>query len=72
MPLVLSLRTALSDLVRDYAVATGRDADEFAARRLIGESDLSSLVVAPKDVASKVERAARVIADAVNIAFGEQ
>lgn len=72
VPLVLSLRTALSDLVRDYAAATGRDADEFAARRLIGESDLGSLVVAPKDVASKVERAARVIADAVNIAFGEQ
>ena len=71
VPLVLSLRTALSEFAGEYTAAIGCKGNEYQLRRIMDERKLGCLVVAPKDVKSRVELAASVIAGAVNLAFGE-
>ena len=71
VPLVLSMRTALSEFAGEYTAAIGCKGNEFQLRRIMDEKKLGTLVVAPKDVKSRVELAATVIAGAINLAFGE-
>lgn len=71
VPLVLSMRTALSEFAAEYTSAIGCGGNEFVLRRIMEERKLGALVVAPKDVKSRVETAASIIAGAVNLAFGE-
>lgn len=71
VPLVLSMRTVLSDFVHDYEAAAGCGGSEYKLRELMAEKRLGGLVVAPKEIGWYVESAAAVIAGAINTAFGE-
>lgn len=71
VPLVLSMRTVLSDFAKDYLCASGVECDEYRLRNEIAEKRLSNLVVAPKEILYYADSAAAVVAGAINAAFGE-
>lgn len=71
VPLVLSMRTLLRSFTEEYTAAVGCNGDEFRLREIMVEKRLGNLVVAPKEVKYYVERAAALIAGAINAAFGE-
>lgn len=71
VPLVLSMRTVLSDFAKDYLCASGVECDEYRLRNEIAEKRLGNLVVAPKEILYYADSAAAVVAGAINAAFGE-
>lgn len=71
VPLVLSVRTAFAEFMRDYIEETGGPLNAYALRETVEKRKLGGLVVAPKEIGVTVSRAASVIASAINAAFGE-
>ncbi len=69
VPMMLSMRTAIYSFVKEYCTAGGYDIDEFRLRAEMAEKNLSSLVVAPKEIDYLVSASAGVIATALNKAF---
>ena len=71
VPLVLSVRTAFAEFMRDYIEETGGPLNAYALRGIVEKRKLGGLVMAPKEIGVTVSRAASVIASAINAAFGE-
>lgn len=69
VPLVLSMRTVLSDFGGSYAEIIGCEGNEYKLRELMIDKKLSGLIVAPKEIKYYVECAANIISGAVNRAF---
>ena len=70
VPLMLSMRTAIYNFVKDYFEQTGGEIDEYRLRASMVDKNLSNLVVAPKEIDYLVEASAGVIASALNRTFG--
>ncbi|MDE7372993.1 MAG: GPR endopeptidase [Clostridia bacterium] len=69
VPLMLSMRTAMYGIVKDYLTKVGGDIDEFKLRSELAEKNLSNLVVSPKEIDYLVDASAGVIATALNRSF---
>lgn len=69
VPLMLNIKTAAYRIVSDYAKNLGTDVDEYKLLTSDAFRDLSSLVVAPKDIDYFVNTAASVISSSINRAF---
>lgn len=70
VPLMLSMRTAIYNFVKEYSEKSGSGVDEFRLRAELVEKNLSNLVVAPKEIDYFVNTAALVISGALNKTFG--
>lgn len=69
VPLMLSMRTALYNFVKNYSQSINQSVDEFGLRTQLSDSNLLNLVVAPKEIDYLVEKCAYIISSAVNAAF---
>lgn len=69
VPLMLSMRTALYNFVKEYCALLHCEADEYRLRAELVEKGLSNLIVAPKEIDFLVDAAAGVIATALNRSF---
>ena len=69
VPLMLSLRTSIYSFLTDYLQDQNAEINEFSLRQKMADEELSSLVVAPKDVDYLVSVCAKAIANAINTAF---
>lgn len=69
VPLMLSMRTAMYGIVKDYLSKVGGDIDEFKLRAELSDKNLSNLVVSPKEIDYLVDATAGVIATALNRSF---
>ncbi len=69
VPLMLSMRTALYNFVKEYCALLNCNVDEYRLRAEMAERGLSNLVVAPKEIDFLVDAASGVIATALNKAF---
>ena len=70
VPMMLSMRTAIYNFVKEYSEKTGAEVDEYRLRAEMVEKNLSNLVVAPKEIDYFVNTAALVISGALNKCFG--
>ena len=70
VPLMLSMRTAIYNFVKEYSEKSGSGVDEYRLRAELVEKNLSSLVVAPKEIDYYVNTAALIISGALNKTFG--
>lgn len=70
VPLMLSMRTALYNFVKDYSEKAGCGVDEYRLRAELVEQNLSNLIVAPKEIDYFVNTAAMIISSALNRTFG--
>lgn len=69
VPLMLSMRTALYNFVKNYSQSQNQKIDEFGLRAQLADSNLLNLVVAPKEIDYLVERCAYIVSECVNKAF---
>ncbi len=69
VPLMLSMRTALYGLIKEYASSVGESIDEYTLRNLMSEKNVSNLVVSPKDIQFMVNYSAEIISNAINLAL---
>lgn len=69
VPMMLALKTAIYNFVKDFAMSDGKNIDEFALRESMKQENLSSLVVAPKDIDFLVEKASSIISQSIEIAL---
>lgn len=69
VPLMLSMRTALYNFVKDYTEALGCKINEFTLREELIKKNLSNLVVTPKDIDVLAQGAGLMIANAINSAL---
>ena len=70
VPLMLSMRTAIYNFVKEYSEKSGSGVDEYRLRAELVEKNLSNLVVAPKEIDYYVNTAALIISGALNKTFG--
>jgi len=70
VPMMLSMRTAIYNFVKEYSEKSGASVDEYRLRAEMVEKNLSNLVVAPKEIDYFVNTAALVISGALNKSFG--
>ena len=70
VPLMLSMRTAIYNFVKEYSEKSGSGVDEYRLRVELVEKNLSNLVVAPKEIDYYVNTAALIISGALNKTFG--
>lgn len=69
VPLVLSMRTVISNFARSYAEALGCGNDEYKLTSQLLNGGLSNLVVSPKEIDCVVKRSAKIISEGINRAF---
>ncbi|MCM1306258.1 MAG: GPR endopeptidase [Bacteroides sp.] len=69
VPLMLSMRTAVYGIVKDYVSKVGGVVDEYKLRAEMADKNLSNLVVSPKEIDFLVDASAGIIATALNKSF---
>ncbi len=70
VPLMLSMHVALYNFVKNYLENIGEKVHEINVREQLKDANLLNLIVSPKDIDFIVQRSAKLIANAINMALG--